>query len=792
MTTFFKQIFRQLKTDKINTAISIFSLVIGLGVIGSATYFATQEISYNSQFSNGDRIYRVLNDNTDDRQTWGNTPFILGETIKENFAEVENIFHLYTISNPVIKLQNEEIKEDKIISTESDFFHILNIKIIEGSLQNFDENDNSIVIDASTARKYFGTTHNIIGQSIYIETGNNKTEMSIVAVYNDIPTNSSFYAPIITNISTGIIHLLSNIISNGVPPDVKMIKENWTGVFYTNFLLLKKDIDIVAFEEKLCALGKEHTITQQSFNLALQPLSDIYFHSQKIIDNNANSIGNLSLLWIIISVGIMILLISWSNYINLAISQSLYNMKSRAIHLICGSPKTIIFFHSVVKAMVIILISFPFALFLSKQGINLINKFSDSVFVFKWDKNLIYTLVIAIIISCLSGVLSGSIIALKMNKLSVIHSLKGKIQVSKQRTMKTLIIFQLTIFIALFTSMLLVEKQVNYIFAKDLGFKKEGLLCVSMNGNNSDLFKQEILKNANIVNAAGTMWMPPTNNMMHMTIPRLDNPDQKSSLLALFVDYDFTETMGIEITQGSSFNKEKLINGVLISQSAIKELGLTSVIGEQTAMGKVIGVFRDFNMGSLHLKLQPTIISLNKNMCGYMAIRMKTDDIQSNLKFLENTWENCGFNTPFNFTFTNDILNKLYKSDLNFSELIRVLTSIAILLSIIGLIGLSLLLGKQKIKEIGIRKVNGAKTTELVMMINKNFLKSTLIAFIISIPISWLTIKQWLENFAYKTTVSWWIFVISGFFAIIIVFVAVSWQSWRASNLNPVEALRNE
>jgi putative ABC transport system permease protein len=340
--------------------------------------------------------------------------------------------------------------------------------------------------------------------------------------------------------------------------------------------------------------------------------------------------------------------------------------------------------------------------------------------------------------------------------------------------------------------MILVQKQVHFAFAKDLGFSKEGLIRVHLGDHNYELFKQEISKNPNIVDVSGAIWIPPHVSKMNISIPKVNEPEKIVAVYGLFVDYHFARTMGLKLLMGTDFDEKKNNSGVLVNKSAIKTLGLKDIIGEKTAFGAVIGVVSDFNMYSIHEAINPMIIGLNPSMVREIAIRINTENVKQTMAFLKDSWKSTGGTTPFEFEFTNDILNKLYESDIRFSKTIGLMAAVAILIASLGLFGLSLLISQQKTKEIGIRKINSAKVSEVMFILNKDFIKWVVIAFVIAVPIAWYAMYEWLNNFAYKTELSWWIFVLSGIIALGIALLTVSWQSWKAATRNPVEALRYE
>jgi putative ABC transport system permease protein len=323
-------------------------------------------------------------------------------------------------------------------------------------------------------------------------------------------------------------------------------------------------------------------------------------------------------------------------------------------------------------------------------------------------------------------------------------------------------------------------------------FVKEGLIRIAAGDQNYDLFKEKIKENPDILAVSGALWVPPHRSKMNMSIPKVDEPDKMVTVNGDFADYHFAETMGLKILRGSDFDEKLHTSGVLVNESLIRVLGLKEVIGEETAFGTVVGVVSDFNMYSIHEVIPPMIIGLNPSMHREMAIRIRTENLQNTLDYLRKTWKSTGATTPFGFEFTDDILKNMYASDIRFSKIIGMMAFVAILIASLGLFGLSLLISRQKTKEIGIRKVNGAKISEVMTLLNKDFVVCVGIAFAAATPIAWWTMHTWLESFAYRTSLSWWIFALSGALALGIALLTVSWQSWKAAVRNPVEALRYE
>jgi putative ABC transport system permease protein len=788
--------FRHLKTDKTNTLINLTGLILGLGILSVILVFVLNELSYNRSFANRDRIYRIINQNEADNNRWANTPIVINETAKEQFAEVEAVAHQYNISDIEVKKGEEYISDKDMLCTESAFLDVFGVKLVQGSLSGFDQSKAKIMLSQSTAQKYFGT-ENPVGKILSIRKKGYVTPLEVVAVFEDIPNNSTIQASFIASTEFGLEKLTQNLISTGQTPSVQEMKESWywgNGLFFTNYILLKEGASVSQLEAKLRQLGTEHSDKNNKLGLSLQPLNDIYFGSEKIVDNNAGDKGNRPMLFILASIGILILVIACINYLNLTSAQALTQTKALAVRKVCGAGQQALIGQMVQESVLVSLVALPFALLASYFALPYISQLLGKSYSLAITSQFLVSFTILVLIAVGTGALSGLLVSVKITSFRLVETLKGKHSEAgnKHSLRKAMVVFQLSVFIVLIAVTALVQKQVHYAFNKDLGFAKEGLVRIPLGDHNYQLFKQEISKNPDVAQVSGALWVPPHSGKMYMSIPRVDNKSETVKVNGLFVDFGFAQTMGMKIVMGTDFDEAKNNSGVLVNESAVKALGLKEIIGEQTAFGPVIGVVKDFNMYSIHEAVNPMLIGLDPQMCREIAVKIKTGNIQETITFLEKTWKSTGGTTAFDFDFTNDILNQIYESDIRFSKIIGLLAVIAILIASLGLFGLSLLISRQKTKEIGIRKVTGARTGEIILLLNCDFAIWVSIAFAISAPVAWVAAHRWLESFAYKTTLSWWIFALAGLSALAIALLTVSWQSWKAATRNPVEALRYE
>jgi putative ABC transport system permease protein len=786
---------RHLKAEKINTLINIAGLTLGLGIVSIVIVYVLNEAGYNSSFKNREYIYRILNYNSAENSTWANTPYILGETITAGFAEAEKCVRVYNISNIEIKKENDFIHEPGMICAGSSFFDIFGINLLQGSLSGFDQTDNKVLVSSGLSHKYFGND-NPSGKLITLRYLGNEHPMEIIGVFETLPQNSTLKASIIAGSDFGMHHLMASLVTTSdTKPDERQLKESWeNGLFFTNYILLKPGTSIVEFEKKLHQLGVEHSKDNSRMSLSLQSLSDIYFGSGKIVDNNSEERGNITMVYVLIFIGMLILTIACINYLNLTSAQALNQSRSLAVRKICGASRGSLILQMILESSLVSIIALPLALQFAQSALPFVSQLLGKSYLLTFSYRSFFSIGILAIITLSTGALSGFLVSLRITSFGLVETIKGRNggMGKKNYLRKAMVVFQISVFIILIAVMLLVQKQVDFAFSKDLGFAKEGLVRVPVGDHNYELFKQEIRKNAAVLDVSGALWLPPHQNKMNITIPKVDEPAQMVNVNGIFVDYHFARTMGLKLIKGSDFDETKNNSGVLVNESAIKSLGLKDIIGEQIAFGTIIGVVSDFNMYSIHEAINPMIIGLNPSMVREIAIRINTENIKQTIGFLKDSWESTGGTTPFHFELTDDVMKRLYESDIRFSKTIGLMAIFAIFIASLGLFGLSLLISKQKTKEIGIRKINGSGVAEVMIMLNRDFLLWVIMSFVIACPIAWYAGRRWLGNFAYRTELSWWIFALAGLMALTIAVFTVSWHSWRAARRNPVEALKYE
>lgn len=786
---------RHYKADGLNTCINLLGMTLGLAVVAIVATFIINELTYNSYFSKKSQIYRVLNHNKVDQLVWANTPFVAGEALKMSLGEVEGVARQYSIPYFEIKRDETYVAEENMMTTEPSFLSMFDIRVLQGAASSFEKDQHQILISASLAHKYFPDT-NPIGGLMHIKAGNLEEDFEVAAIFEDLPDNTTIKASIISSIDFGLRQLQNTMISTGKKPDLEEIKTSWqNGMFVTNYLQIKKGVDIPALEKKISEIGASHSEGDDKLMLSLQPLADVYFGSTHITDNNSTDKGNISMLYIMALVGVLILLVACVNYFNLNAAKIMSGTKDMAVQKVCGASRAHLIFNITFESVFLSLLALPFALGLTQCILPFVSDFLNKTYHLSIiNGQSVILLLLLLAIAFISGIFSGLPVAIRSSSLSLLKGLKGKMLTVGRMGLgiqHAMIVFQMAVFIGLITLMFAIKQQVHYAFTKDLGFKKEGLIRMPLGDHDYQAFKQELSSNPNVISVSGAIWIPPHKGKMNINIPKVSDPTQMVSVYGLFVDRNFVKTMGLKLLKGSDFHDSDNASQVLVNEAAVKSLGLTDVVGEQIPFGTIVGMVNDFNMYSIKESVKPMIIGLNPSICQEIAIRISTAHMPETMSFIQKAWENTG-NSTFDVSFTDDVLQQLYESDIRFSKMLGLMSLVAILIASMGLFGLSLMLSRQRTKEIGVRKVNGARISEIMVLLNKDFIKWIVVAFVIAAPISWWVIQKWLEQFAYKNNPAWWIFALAGTLAIVVALLTVSWQSWKAATRNPVKALRYE
>lgn len=779
---------RNIRRNPGYSIINITGLVIAIVSVLLIFLWVEYERGYDGFHENKDRIYKIKHGNH-----FSSVPPLF-HSIKNEFPEVENIVRISADKEAFIQSVpsgKPAIKVKDILYSNPEFSDIFTCQSIHGDIQSALNSPNAIILTKKTSLKIFGKT-DVIGNTVDYKATYPPKELTLTvkAVIEDFPENSTLKCEALIPFSE-----LIKLKPNGMSPD-----ENWRDGYCNLYVLLKQGTDIPAFQTKLKEFGSNlekavygidpDSERAKDRELGIINISEIYF-----FDNSKKQLINYISL-----IGLLVLLIAIINYINLSITRLFSFHTSFLIRKINGASRFRMILKIISESIQISIISTLIALLI----INIGKPILSGLLNIELSPNLIerpLIVIYLILMAILIGIISGLYPALKLtSNISVTVFKTNLVNTEKNYVRKSLVVFQFVISIALISCVFAIYKQFHFIRNKELGFDCHQVVYTQLNKNlygRYQTFRERLLANPDIQNVSGSQG---ELGQICVTLTREINGTERY-FQELPADPDFIETMDLELLMGRNFSWDMPADPyetLIINETAIKafELDPDKIIGTEIYMydrvAKVIGVIKDFHFQSFHHTLDPFMLYFHPGSIGTANIKISGNNIPEAITYINKVWNEFSPDIPFEYHFLDDKFENLYNQDKQFGKIIISFSLIAILLACLGLIGLASFTTVQRTKEIGIRKVNGAKIAEVMTMLNKGFVKWIAVAFIIATPIAWYAMNRWLENFAYKTILSWWVFALAGLLALGIALITVSWQSWRAAKKNPIEALRYE
>ena len=768
-----KHAYHYLKKNRAYSVLTIIGLTVGLTVFLLVALFVFNEETVDQNIPNSNRIYRLI-----DAEKMGcGLGYELKDVISQNYPEVEANCVLERYQWAVILRANNHhgLKFKTGISTTNNFFKVFDIPVLRKIDKKPFSGKASIILTQATAKKLFGDK-DPLGQTIDF---NHFFKVKVTAIIKAFPKNTSIEA---------------DYLLNAEDKNMRMSTACNYGDCYNpmnHFLLLKKHTDKNQFIKHFNQTIKHFQSRVSRFDL--QPLTDIYLSKQ--IEYNGNRLGNPSFIHLLSIIGLIILILSVINYLNFSLSLQFSKIKEISIKKINGANHLQLFFYYLTESMIVIVISTILSLLLvfalKNYFASLIGGNVDIQILKKPLFIVIYLAVLFIILG-----INSIIPVYSLLKINVIQGLHGTIKRKNKNSIRT--IFTTTQFvasIALLTSVFFIQKQLNFVESKELGFNKQNLLKVEIpyKFKHYAALKTEI-NNLNFVRSSSYSFGSPGE--INMTLGSGEK-DIDMDIKTIMVDSSFLHTFQIHLLKGRRFLKGDFHKACMFNETAIRRLGWENIENRKYKMGKesgydVIGIVNDFSVSSLHKKQQAVcLIFDNTNKPNTLSIRIVPGHIHQQISQIKKVWATFT-DDPFDFQFYNAFFNAQYKKEKQLSASITILAIIAIILTLIGILGQVIQTCANRTKEIGIRKVNGATVLEMVNMLNLDFVKWVFIAFVIATPIAYYSISKWLENFPYRTSLSWWVFAMAGIIVLFVTLVTVSWQTFSAARRNPVEALRYE
>lgn len=777
--------FRSIRRNLSFSLINISGLALGLVLVIIMFTWLRFEISFDKFHKNADRIFRVVVEfeGKTDSDNFANTPAPLGDALKNDIPDVTGYVRFGYLGRMLVGFENEESWEEIDLADPS-IFKIFSFKLLSGNPETALNNPGSIVISKTKALKYFGSK-DPLGQTLRLSDSDVKATYTVTGVMEDIPANSQIQFDFLGSFS----ELKYNL--------------TWGMWNYTTYILARNSRSFNSINAKLPSIV-DKIPDHESFQLHIQPLTSIHLHSNLRGDLLTNT--NLRNVYIISSILILVLLLACINYMNLATARFTRRGKEAGLRKVSGATNSNLILQFLFESFAITLSAFVLALFISYLIMPVIISFTglplaiESIFKFT---SLIKLFLFIILISIISGSYPALMFS-SVNPASALHddlTMAGGISVKGLR--RVLVIFQFFISITLIACTLTIKSQMTFIKNKNLGLNSDQVVVIpiyktAINAK-YELFKKEILTSPFILNASAVMYFAEgrsgNQNVWWEGLPKEDNYKYMSWL---DVDQDFLSTLKISLVKGDFFPADISQNGKIVyvlNELAVKQIGWTDPIGKQfdiLGKGEVIGVVKDFNFKSLHNKLEPMAIVYYPKAFDKLLVKISANNIPEALDFLKRKWEALFHLNSFEYSFLNDDFQKMYKKEATESGIISYISIIALLISCIGLFGLVLFTIEGRIKEIGVRKIAGSTAGRIVLMLNLGFIRWILLSFIISCPIIFYFMHNWLEKFAYRINLSWWIFALAGTVTLFISFLTVSWHTWKFATKNPVECLKHE
>jgi len=807
---YLKIAWRNLVKNKTFSFINIIGLASGFACFILIALYVADELSYDRFNKKAGRIYRINSDIV----FGGNKLHLavasdpMGATLKKDYPQVEEYVRFYTSNgSKLIKKGDQYINENEVAHADSTLFDVFTLPVIAGDAKTALNEPNTVVVSESAARKYFGTT-DVLGKTIETD-DNGSTLYKITAVMKDIPHNSHF--------NFSMIFSMDNV------------QYQW-GQFLSHnhqtYLLLKPGTDYKAFEKNFSQFINKYVVPQAAqfmqiksmdefekagnkLKYSLTPLTDIHLHSDRTVEMGVN--GNIQYVYIFSVIALVVLILACINFMNLSTARSASRAKEVGIRKVVGSEKRYLIRQFLTESILTTILSTVLAISIAALCMSWFNNLSAKelrISDILQPKYLSVLIALPIIV----GLLAGIYPAFVLSSFNPIVVLKGKLSGGLKRSnlRNILVISQFTISIFLIAATIIVFRQLNFIQTKKLGFNKDQMLVVRTGAldNKRDAFKNEVSKLPGVKASTYAGFLPVSGysrNDVSFSTSTAMTAENSLNMQVWDISYEYIPVMEMEIIRGRNFSKEfgADSNATIINETAAKLLGWDNLTGKklytfyQDQVGTrligrdVIGVVKNFHFDSMKENIGPLCFRLANNSW-ITAFKVNTSDIKQLVGTIENKWKTMAPGKPFSYQFMDEAFDSMYRIEQRTGKLGLTLAIIAIVIACLGLFGLATYTAEQRIKEIGVRKVLGATISNIITMLSKDFMILVLIASALAIPLAWWAMNRWLEDFAYRINIGWWIFIAAGVIALLIALITVSSQAIKAALANPVKSLRTE
>ncbi|GAB3926760.1 ABC transporter permease [Mucilaginibacter myungsuensis] len=787
---YIKIAWRNLYKHKAFSLIHVLGLTIGITVCMMIFLFIMNEFSVDKFHQKGDRIYRVMR-RFDQNKT--DVPYLSGPyapALLNDYPQDIKMAVRVRPTNYLVSFDDKAFSEKKVYDVDPGFFELFSFPLIKGDTKQVLKNPNSVVLTEHTAKKYFGSIDAAMGKVIKLD----KTlPLTVTGIAKNIPSNShldfDFVVPI-TNYtqSEGFNGWINN------------------GLFV--YALLDQNTDVARlqshfgdFMEKY--MGNDMRKFGMSFSISLRPLKDIYFEPSSAFDNVKH--GDKTVVYIFISIAVLIMMIACINFTNLSTIRAVERSKEVGLRKVLGALKNHLILQFIGESLLLTIVSCILSVGLLLALMPYYNDLLGYSLTVSWNTAPIYLFLIGVIL--VVGFLAGSYPAFFLSAFSPIQALKGRLKLGKGGSLfrQGLVVVQFSVSVLLIIGTIVIVSQMNYVKSKQLGYDQSQSVVIPIDNNDiydkRDIFKKQLTQNSNVASVSLMSGEP--GGFFDVQGFEAEGQREIFKPRTEYADFEYVKTLGLKIIAGRDLSPQFATDStqsVLINRTAATKLGFTP----QQALGKwmrnavrdslkrrVVGVVEDFNFLSLKENMDALVISPSDDR-RVIVVKLKPGSLDAGLNAVKDTYRNVAPVYPLEYTFLDQKFNITYKKDLRQQTILSIFSGLAIFVACLGLFGLASFTATKRTKEIGVRKVLGSSVPNILLLLSKDLLKPVLVATVIAMPLGYYCMDKWLQNFAYKIDLNWWVFALAGLVTAIIAFATISFQSVKAALANPVKSLRSE
>ncbi|MBC8152048.1 MAG: ABC transporter permease [Bacteroidetes bacterium] len=809
LRNYLKIAWRNLLRNKAFTAINIAGLSIGMATCLLISLFVLDELSYDRFHQKADRIVRVVFRGTMNGEKMREASVMppVAQTLRADYPEVLEAARLRGSGVARVTYANKMFQEEKLAYADSNFFQVFTLPLLKGDAKTALLQPNTVVITSIVAQKYFGSD-DPIGKILTFK--DVPTPYTVTGVMAPIPANSHFHFDLFASMAS--------------LPEAKA--PNWLQSSYHTYLVLPAGYDYQKLQAKLPQVTEKYMASQfekmmgvsladirkkgNDFGLFLQPLTDIHLRSDLKPESQLEPGGDIRYVYIFGAIALFMLLLACINFMNLSTASATKRAKEVGIRKVMGSEKGRLVGQFLAESTLLTVLSLVLAVGLVWLTLPFLNDLSGKTLRLNFGQTP-WLLPGLLLFGLLVGVLAGSYPAFFLSSFKPIIVLKGSVAATSGRggisLRSGLVVFQFFISFLLLVGTTVVYRQLGYIQNTKLGYDNEQVLVVQGTwslAKNEAVFKRQLLQDSRVVRASVSGHLPtgPSNDGQFSVFPDSQN-EQVARVIRYGIDYDYLPTLGMKVVTGRNFSPAfgTDSSGVLVNETAARTFGwgknaVGHTLNSPNQQGevityRVIGVVQDFHFRSLHERIAPLAMVLGDN-AGSVIVKAKTKDMAGLLASVKTQWQTFKPDEPFRFSFLDKSYQATYQAELKTGRILGLFAGLTIFVACLGLFGLATFTAEQRTKEIGVRKVLGASVMSIVGLLSKDFLKLVLIAIVMASPLAWYAMNRWLQDFAYKIDIEWWVFALAGLLAVGIALLTVSFQSIKAALMNPVKSLRSE